>query len=85
MTKPHTTGSGAGLRESVTTAARPAQDNHRTDIPAELRRRRVAGWRCEPLSDAELVSWRLAWLHLAELDLPAVVPSRVLVAAGWSR
>lgn len=48
MTKPHTTGSGAGLRELVTTA-RPAQDNPTrlsesvTDVPvAQLWRQAVA-------------------------------------------
>ncbi|MGH3777642.1 MAG: hypothetical protein ACRDRR_18255 [Pseudonocardiaceae bacterium] len=52
MTNPRTTGSGAGVRESVTaTAARPAHRSHHTDLPRELRRRRVASWRCEPLPD----------------------------------
>jgi hypothetical protein len=67
-------------------------------IPAQLRRRRGASYRCEPLpdghqepwhypatepvSDRELDSWRAAWHHLHAFGLPAVVPERVLAAAG---
>lgn len=35
-----------------------------------------------PLSDAEVAAWRAAWVHLHALGLPAVVPERVLAAAG---
>lgn len=34
------------------------------------------------LSDAEVAAWRAAWVHLHALGLPAVVPERVLAAAG---
>lgn len=68
-------------------------------VPAALRRRRAAAWRCEPLPDgrrrdpleeggcdepitgAQLISWRAAWRHLHRLGLPAIIPQRV-VAAG---
>jgi hypothetical protein len=33
------------------------------------------------VSDRELASWRAAWRHLDQLDLPAIIPARV-VAAG---
>ncbi|MGH3547601.1 MAG: hypothetical protein ACRDQU_05685 [Pseudonocardiaceae bacterium] len=96
MTKPPSTATTGGFRGSPATG-RHAQDNPRTGVPAQLLRRRVASWRCEPLpdgrrdpagpvdepiSEAELASWRAAWWHLAKLDLPAIVPTRVLTAAG---
>ncbi|MGH3788830.1 MAG: hypothetical protein ACRDRG_20295 [Pseudonocardiaceae bacterium] len=98
MTNPRTE-SVAGVRQSVSHhGRRPAHDTADTrpsDVPAQLRRRRVASWRCEPLidgrrdpldspaepiTDEELESWRRAWIHLRSLDLPPIVPPRV--AAG---
>lgn len=101
MTNPRT-GSDAGVRESIDhhdddsqilpAAASPS------DIPAQLRRRRAASRRSEPLesglrdpldhpvheplTDAELDSWRAAWRHLHALELPAVIPERIILAAG---
>ncbi len=37
--------------------------------------------RAEPVTDAELRSWRLAWAHLAAAGYPALIPADV-VAAG---
>jgi hypothetical protein len=67
-------------------------------VAAQLRRRRAASWRCEPLwsglrdpadltpaesvTERELASWRTAWWHLDRLGLPAIIPERVLAAAG---
>jgi hypothetical protein len=80
--------------------ARRAQNNPASDIPGQLRRRRVAAWRLEPLesgrrdpldsadeplTDAELDSWRAAWCYLDRMGLPAVIPDRVLVEAGRKR
>jgi hypothetical protein len=69
-----------------------------SDVHTQLHRRRVASWQCpplldgyqdpwhyratEPVSERELASWRTAWSHLHALGLPAVVPERVLAAAG---
>jgi uncharacterized protein YfaQ (DUF2300 family) len=67
--------------------------------PQQLRRRRAAAWRCEPLADGrrdplvhrhpddwsarELESWAAAVAHLRYLDLPAVAPESVRQA--WRR
>jgi hypothetical protein len=99
MTNPRTSdlcgGSGVDARPARPDQHKPGTDIG-TDIPAQLRRRRVASWRLpplddgrrdplddcdEPLSDAELDSWRAAWMHLDRLALPAIVPQRVLVAS----
>ncbi len=102
MTTPAPGKGGRDQHSATTTKAdRDATATDPQSVPTQLRRRRAAAWRCEPLvsglrdpldpageplTDAELASWRVAWLHLAELDLPAIVPPRVLVAAGrWSR
>jgi hypothetical protein len=62
-----------------------------------LRRRRAASWRCppladgrrdpldpvpEPLTDAELDSWRVAWWHTRRAGLEPIIPERILLAAG---
>jgi hypothetical protein len=67
-------------------------------IPRQLRRRRAASRRCEPLrsglrdpadptptesvTERELASWRTAWWHLDRLGLPAIIPEKVLATAG---
>jgi hypothetical protein len=92
-------------RTSDAGAARELVDHHgdvltippASDLPAALRHRRAASWRCVPLgcgrrdplddrnepeiTDRELASWRAAWRHLHLLNLPAIIPRRV-VAAG---
>lgn len=91
---------GAGAGESVSRQLDCTQDTATaspSDVPAQLRRRRAASWRCNPLqsgrrdpwhdpptesvTERELASWRAAWRHLRGCGLPAVVPERV-VAAG---
>ncbi|MGH3547798.1 MAG: hypothetical protein ACRDQU_06720 [Pseudonocardiaceae bacterium] len=97
MTKPPLTESDGRLRWSFPATDRRPDDNPRPDISAELRRRRVAAARCEPLpdgrrdpadpideplSDAELDAWRAAWRHLHRAGLGAIIPTRVLAAAA---
>jgi hypothetical protein len=103
MKNPRTGESDAGASEAVSRPLDCAQDTASpSDLPAQLRRRRAASWRCEPLpggqrdplnddgfddeplTDAELDSWRAAWQHLNRLGLPALVPARV-VAAGQTQ
>jgi hypothetical protein len=80
-------------------ATDPGQPNP-VAVPAQLRRRRAASYRCPPLPDGrrdpldpvgepltdprELDSWRVAWVHLDRLALPAIVPPLVL-ATGRAR
>lgn len=68
-----------------------------TAIPTQLRRRRAAALRCPPMADghrdphrdraddpvtsAEVCSWRAAWRHLHALGYRVDVPARVTASA----
>jgi hypothetical protein len=97
MTNPRADAVRGGSDNVDAGQARRSDATATPSVPARLRRRRAASWRCEPLADGrrdpldrcaepltdtELASWRLAWLHLHALGFPAVVPERVLAAAG---
>lgn len=98
---PRAEGGGRDQRDAATTTAdRDATRAASQSVPAELRRRRAAAWRCEPLadglcdpldpcdepvSDGELDSWRAAWSHLDRVGLVAIIPERVLAAAGHAQ
>lgn len=100
MTNPRTPDQCGGSGVDARPARRPdATATAPQSRPAQLRRRRAASWRLpplcdgrrdpldsagEPISDAELDSWRAAWCHLDRAGLVAVIPQRVLVAAGPS-
>jgi hypothetical protein len=99
MTIPRTPAGGTGDRESVSRAARQTHDTADappSEVPRQLRRRRAAASRCEPLpdgrrdplddqcdervTDAVAASWRAAWCHIARAGLHPIIPERVMAA-----
>ncbi|MGH7745377.1 MAG: hypothetical protein ACREQ5_11375 [Candidatus Dormibacteria bacterium] len=103
MNDPRTEGV-RGSDESVATAGRPAHDiphPRHSDVPAQLRRRRAASWRCPPLAggrrdpwddphpdhwtEHEVDSWSTSMKHLAAAGLPGLLPPSALVAVQRRR
>ncbi|MGH3785860.1 MAG: hypothetical protein ACRDRG_04765 [Pseudonocardiaceae bacterium] len=74
----------------------PAGEVDTEGIPSQLRRRRAASWRLEPLARGyqdpwryreeltprRLAAWRAAWRHLRCHGLQPVVPEQVRRHAG---
>lgn len=89
---------GTGVVESVPGGHDHDSASHRQDVPAQLRRRRQASLRLEPLPDgrrdpwsprrggdqrdAELDAWVRALEHLRELGLAGLAPHDVQRALG---
>lgn len=92
---------GRYQRDGSSTTSDPVPDGSappRHSVPQQLRRRRAASWRCEPLrtglrdpadptptyrvTERELASWRAAYCHLNRLGLVAIIPEKVPAAAG---
>ncbi|MGH3548287.1 MAG: hypothetical protein ACRDQU_09265 [Pseudonocardiaceae bacterium] len=101
MTNPRT-GWDAGVRESISHhGRRPKQNNPSTDIPHQLRCRRVASGRCEPLrdgrrdpwidqvsddwTDRELTAWQAATEHLRNAGLYGKWQVPDSVRVAWQR
>lgn len=91
MRTPATSGGRSELAEGA--GSDDTACTQQSDVPAQLRRRRAASWRCEPLesgrrdpwvdqhpdtwTDAELDSWAAAAVHLRRAGLTPQVPDSV--------
>jgi hypothetical protein len=86
-----------GLSDRGDADHRIADEITTNGIRSQLRRRRAASRRLpplasglhdpldsvsEPLTDAELASWRAAWWHTRWVGLEPVIPERIWLAAG---